>query len=62
MKIENSRTPNQTTPCYGGFAERWKYDDYTRRKDWFKRNRTKLMTLAGVCCVLAVTALFLLIK
>ena len=62
MKTETPRIINDSVPCYGTCAEQWKYDDYTRRKNWWKRNRTKMIAFAAVCCVLVTIALFLLVK
>ena len=62
LKENGTRDSGSKVQCYGGFSERWKHDDYERRKNWFRRNRMRIIICAAICASAVAVLLFLLLK
>ena len=61
MRVAKDLSHENDCFCYGGFSERWKYDAYVKRKNWFKRNKYKMIAVcASVAAAIAVTMFFVL--
>jgi len=53
LRSEKLQTEENKSVSYGGFSERWKHDDFERRRGWLRRNKARI---AIVCSAAAAAA------